>query len=1339
MTSDPTIIRVNTNWDYIADPNAVTLRQAIAQTQLADSNTEYHIIFEKDPDVKQDPNSPKDLNVGHFVIRLLAPLPNIYRNKVTINPGTSSVNSVILMPYFAGKSRAKDYLSKWRDKIDPRKALGIGVPSSSILHVGDVNLVHDNYRSKAYTTGNGLPKVSLNSINFVKNIAKGGDGERGAGGGVGVGGAITMTTGDLTINNAVFQDLEARGGIGAIPAKGAVVVPQGIRNHKGTGDLSKNSSTMKCYRAMGGKTDSRSKTVGYWNATWTAAERGGTATSPSVPIRNGNAAGGSSGLDYVKLYNPNGSEPGKSGSTIRYDYRKKDFEDLICTPKFEGWRDYTTRTGTRGETPPGTPTTFSGIYGGGGAGGSGGGAPGLRPPQWITSGLNKTSKAGENPNTWFSVKGNGGAGGSTTHGGGSGGKGNNGYAHTSNPPQPKYSGGTKGQDGEGRGGAIAILNRGTNTRLTLNNVKFINNKANGRESKGHSIYSENLDTTASSNIYVKDVKYKDGDDETKLDESNLNDASNSQFFNSPLSQLVEDNQSWPSTYSYGVSSPRSELIADLTDMTLKGNEKIADIFTVNFDSSDSIVGISTNFNHPNNPFRQIWKKIEITNANSKLRTAQLESEIQAQLLSQSDTPNFEKVAFLSTFMATFGEACKLGPTAVHRIGCQATNIGNTAILSAQTSKEKDNIDAINGVQQTESENAKSLESLITWLDSPETSGVEIATIDKGDDRSVVFIDDFELGKDMIQIPIAKKMDGNEYVIEPKRFNDGTDGRNEHQVTFTFTNDTNHFLRVRLSEKSYQNIQSFLKPLGAYEIDDFFHQLLHKKTKTKTLGGKTQPSKYWEISDTPSMERFLALRDSNYGTPFADYYQVDRSETKLRNVNVTSYGGQDLLIGTNENEEFSSGSGNDIIQPLLGQDTIDGGDDIDSLLMAAVAIPLNIDVNANNTSELVATLPGDFKFSDPDASAVTVNTSIENVENFEFWAGSNIDLSGYQPNSSDAGLNDLIVTTGTGSTITGWDGDDNITISLDETYNDLNNDPLDAITTIDGGSGANTLRLPSNYSQLSIEYCSSTRKITITNNSGKQILQALNIDHLNLVGSDKKETHYPATTCNPPNERRVLERKDSQSIGSIVYDLGGGDDHYDLRVGDQTIHGGRGNDTLKGFSNSDILIGNSGKDYLVAKGRHDLLVGGQGDDTLISKGKNNYMIGGSGEDHYHLKKSGSNTVIITTGSGFVDGFNPQRDHLAFANINSKPDLTPAKSKKHLSKLIAEGEDNLIAYENKILYKNKRAHDKYKEIEFTSSLNPLIEDAIYTRLNIGDILDDQLNAEWIDHLGFNPYAS
>ena len=38
-------------------------------------------------------------------------------------------------------------------------------------------------------------------------------------------------------------------------------------------------------------------------------------------------------------------------------------------------------------------------------------------------------------------------------------------------------------------------------------------------------------------------------------------------------------------------------------------------------------------------------------------------------------------------------------------------------------------------------------------------------------------------------------------------------------------------------------------------------------------------------------------------------------------------------------------------------------------------------------------------------------------------------------------------------------------------------------------------------------------------------------------------------------------------------------------------------------------------------------------------------------------------------------------------------------------------------------------------FTSSLNPLIEDAICTRLNISDTLDDHLNAQWIDHIGIN----
>ncbi len=1386
MTGNPTVITVNTNWDYIADPNAVTLRDAIAETQLADSDTEYHIKFKKNPNVAQDPKTPKALNVGHFVIRLLAPLPNIYRNKVTINPGIDTVQSVILMPYFAGESEATEanYLSRWRE-IGPKDAgdpLGIGVPSSSILHIGDVNLVHDNYRSKSYTAGDGLPKVSLNSINFVKNIAKGGDGDRGAGGGVGVGGAITMTTGDLTINNSVFQDLEARGGQGGEPAEGGWIIPQN------------NEAETKCRRAYYGITSQR----GYWNAEYIQPQRGGIATSPSVPIRNGDSNGGSSGINYVKIYNPNAANPGRNGAyqDIREAQTALKSQQGKCEISYFGENNSGS---SIGESVSIRPTTFSGIYGGGGAGGSGGGSPGLKaPPLGGSMSVNWYDLSGGGK----SGGGRGGPGGATIHGGGNGGRGNDGMAYTDKTRRGDVTytsslfkrwngypidnqkttilnplwGGTKGQNGEGRGGAIAILNRGTNTRLTLNNVKFIDNKANGGSadrSKGHSIYSENLDTTGSANIYVKDIKYQDGDNETNLDASNLNNDSNSQFFNSTLYPLADDDRSsgngvsLPSEiYSFGVSSPRRKQIADLTDMTLKGNEGISDIFNVNFESSESIVGISTNFNNPNNPFRQIWNQIETNDADSKLRTAKLEAEIEAKLLSLSNTSDFTQIGIASPFVATLGEFCRaansknmaLGVSKL-QIGCMATSLATSAIVSTLITKDKENIDSINGVEQTKAENAESLARRIDWLDSPETTGVGIGAVDLSNDRSVVFIDDFELGDDMIRIPIHEnKMDGNEYVIKPEQFNDGTGGRNAHQVTFRFTGDINHFLRVRLSEESFDQFNSALKDK---RIDDFFEDILQKKTKTKE--GVTQ--KYWEIfglnklgATNTSNGLVKVMQPVNTGTPLSDAFKVDRSATgEDLDITVATLQGEDLLIGTKQNENLKAGSDNDIIMPYGGDDTIDGGNGIDTLAMTSDSVPLNLNVSTNNSSKLIATLPENFKFNDPNTSPGTVNTEIINVENFEFWGGSNIDLSGYQINSSAEDDTELQIKTGKGSTIMGWSGKDNIVISDTADFNNpgvsANNNFTNAKTKIDGGGGYNTLKLSVDESKFTIKYCLGTRNISITNNdSGVEILEAFNIDHLNIQGSDEAEEHLPVP-CDSPNDSadnsednpanngvvRALERKDIQSIGSIVYDLGGGDDHYNLRVGDQTIHGGRGNDTLKGFSNSDVLIGNSGKDYLVAKGRRDLLAGGQGDDTLISKGKNNYLIGGSGKDNYLLKKSGSNAVIITNGSGFVYGFNPQSDHLVFANIKGKSELTPAKSRKHFRMLIAAGDDQLIAYKNKIFYKNKRGHKKYKEIEFPCSSDPQIQNAVYTRFEIGDILDDQLNAELIDQLGFNPYAS
>ena len=55
---------------------------------------------------------------------------------------------------------------------------------------------------RAFYNGKNQPDVHI-IVHFVRNQAKGGMG----GGGYGAAGAITLTSGDLKITNAVFQDL----------------------------------------------------------------------------------------------------------------------------------------------------------------------------------------------------------------------------------------------------------------------------------------------------------------------------------------------------------------------------------------------------------------------------------------------------------------------------------------------------------------------------------------------------------------------------------------------------------------------------------------------------------------------------------------------------------------------------------------------------------------------------------------------------------------------------------------------------------------------------------------------------------------------------------------------------------------------------------------------------------------------------------------------------------------------------------------------------------------------------------------------------------------------------
>ena len=193
---ETTTLYVRNNKDRGSD----SLRDALTKSQKTAGN--FDIVFQNNE--KDKPNNK--LTTGYFTIELQSPLPNIYRNNVTINQ--TNPRSVILVADLAANT--------------PNKTIGKmsngnpGGVNGSMLYVGNTNLLYPTYQDEYFSS----PSVVINNVSFIRNKAEGGDGTNGAGGGLGTGGGISLIAGDLTIRNSIFQDLTAVGGSGGAPARG---------------------------------------------------------------------------------------------------------------------------------------------------------------------------------------------------------------------------------------------------------------------------------------------------------------------------------------------------------------------------------------------------------------------------------------------------------------------------------------------------------------------------------------------------------------------------------------------------------------------------------------------------------------------------------------------------------------------------------------------------------------------------------------------------------------------------------------------------------------------------------------------------------------------------------------------------------------------------------------------------------------------------------------------------------------------------------------------------------------------------------------------------------------
>ena len=153
-------------------------------------------------------------------IQLKKELPAIARGNIRFN-SVGAAQSVTILPDNYSKTTNDDVVEKTYKLAKPNGRHGTG----SMVYIGHKNIctvgmdAHPYYKAACNRSGDPIPEstrwivdyptVEFNNFNFIKNNAVGGNASVNGGGGSASGGAITVFSGDVLIQNSVFQDLVA--------------------------------------------------------------------------------------------------------------------------------------------------------------------------------------------------------------------------------------------------------------------------------------------------------------------------------------------------------------------------------------------------------------------------------------------------------------------------------------------------------------------------------------------------------------------------------------------------------------------------------------------------------------------------------------------------------------------------------------------------------------------------------------------------------------------------------------------------------------------------------------------------------------------------------------------------------------------------------------------------------------------------------------------------------------------------------------------------------------------------------------------------------------------------
>ncbi len=984
-------IIVSSTKDIKADKNGIgTFRKAIQTVnEYYNSNPDklnepYYIDFEAEFEPTQT-----------WIIKPDIPLPPILKGNVHIN----STEPKFLI--FSGEQLANTRPSKvpgWvKEPKGPKQN-----QHSSLLTLGDSKYLEATKNSPGFEDISSA-LFTLHSVNFSSNKAKGGDGERGSGGGLGAGGGLSVVSGTTHIKDSVFQKLQAIGGAGGSG-----------QNHGGKSTSGRLSDGKK-------------------------GEKGGT--------------GGLRGSFTINTSDtfqvcPGGTGGARGNQDIGWKLRNKKSPKEIQSihPGLAGGP------GGAGTNCSKSLNSFGFGHGGGSGGGGGGGSNYIGV--FVTSNGGDGGRGGNGGAGGFGAGGGGGGGGGTPWKGGEQDQGNHGwdwgnpgsgalgglFATSGSKGKIQKSGGShlssleiaggKGGNGAALGGAIAVLS--DHAKLELTNVDFIGNEA---ETSGGSRRFNTIFSLKNTKGQVK------GHDIRLYQNSNSDDFSrpkfNSQLINEDFHTFIESKAGPDETILDGhhsaTSYPRSDDLAKIRNKIINLESGKNETLTIKFERPKSgLIEINVNQDQLLAELNGIHKQIIPVEKKETIEARHQKKLISALFQTGGDLLGIGNP--LDLFSASSGNYTKkdLATGVAGKVVGAAANFAFSAINAKKTLDkeiEKNNANIKKLAEKT----------------NPKRELLEIAPIDISRARTLIKIDNFTIGEDILLLEdFGKKLNPNSEGINGPTIRNGASKTRNGEIVESF--------EIHLDNTKNDNVQTkiatiSLDPASTKDLNEPVQRdpasyltslLYYDNDLNRWVLGKTlfRPTRAIHSGPTytggPAGELVILERDSSF---------LNSEIATLRTKKM-----DDIVFGSPGNEVILTDAGWDQITPNLGNDTINAGAGFDKIDFQDIKQPINVlgsKFNENNSDVVHPKIQVTYRHPDENISKTLDSTSL-NTEAIAAWGSSKINLS----NIADP--NDFIIVnnqeeikepgyygirTGLGSNVQGSPHSDRVIISLMKDEND----------------------------------------------------------------------------------------------------------------------------------------------------------------------------------------------------------------------------------------------------------------------------------------------------------------